>query len=377
MSALHDTARRFGEEVIAPHAEAWNTAGSVPRSYFAQAGTAGLCGLLVPTALGGAGASMRSFGEVLEILSRHCLASTFALVVHNNLANAIARHGNDEQRERYLTAMLAGNSIGAFLLTEPMAGSDAAAIKTRAVRGEHGWTLTGSKAWVSNAQNADLLAVYADAERGAQSGMASFLVDAGMPGVEVGAPYALFGGHALGAAAVSLDQCTVAPGAMMAAPGEGLRAALRGIDLARIAVGAMCCGVMASALGEALAYTNERRAFGQRLRNFQGLEWKLADCATDLEAARALTYRAADQLDQGEDASLVAAHAKKFAADVAFRRVADCMQALGANGLMRSRPLARHLEAAKIAQYVDGTSEIQNVVISRRLDAAYGNPQSA
>ena len=368
---LKPDATAFGRDVIEPGAETWNAAGTVPRDFFEQAGERGLCGLLVPESLGGAGLSMSAFCATLEQLAGHCLSSTFALIVHNNLANAIARFGSDEQRDRYLAPMLGGECIGAFLLTEPGAGSDAGAIQTSAATSTSGWTLNGTKAWVSNAQQADLLAVYAQVADGERTGIASFLVERSARGLTVGPAYALFGGHALGAASVQLNECVVGPDSVMAQPGDGLRAALGGIDIARIAVAAMCCGIISRSLAEAIRYTQTREAFGRTIDNFQGLQWKLADCATDLEAARALTRSAAEEYEHNGATALAAAHAKKFAANAAFTRVADCMQIAGADGLRRTQPYARHLEAAKIAQYIDGTSEIQNIVISRHLASSY------
>lgn len=361
-------ARRFGADTIEPQAEAWNTAGHVPRSYFEQAAAEGLCGLRVPAELGGAGLSNADTAETIATLARHCFASAFALVVHNNLAGAIAAQGSAAQRERYLPAMLRGEAIGAFLLTEPGAGSDASAITTRARRDGDGWIIDGRKAWVSNAATADVLSVYAQtADDGDANGIASFLVDARVPGVHREPGYALLGGHAIGAAGVTFEGCRVTADALMIPPGEGFRAAMRGIDFARVVVAVMCAAALARSLEVAADYVAGRAAFGRTIGDLQGVQWMLAECATDLEAARLLGREAARLLDAGEPATVAAAHAKKFATRVAFARIADCMQVMGAAGLSRDYPLARLLEAAKIAQYVDGANEIQNVVIARAL----------
>ncbi|MGE0484651.1 MAG: acyl-CoA dehydrogenase family protein [Gammaproteobacteria bacterium] len=368
-AAVLEAARAFGADVIEPNAEAWNDAGSVPRAFFRDAAAAGLCGLLVPAEHGGTGLDPTGFTAVLEILARHCLASTFALVVHNNLAAAIARHGSALHWSRYLAPMLAGERIGAFLLTEPGAGSDAQAIALRARREDTHWVLDGDKAWISNAAHGDVLCAYAQTEPGTRArGIAAFLVDGAQAGVSRSATYELLGGHALGTGGFSFRDCRIEDDAMLHAPGAAFRAAMAGIDLARCAVAAMCCGLLTRALDEALAYTTARRAFDTHVADFQAVQFMLADCATDLEAARALTARAVAAPAAG--ATLAAAHAKKFATRVAFERVATCMQVMGAAGLERSRPLARHLAAAKIAQYLDGASEIQNVVIARALVGA-------
>lgn len=361
-------ATTFARTVIAPAAEAWNDAGSVPRAYFGEAAAAGLTGLTVPERDGGRGLGAAGYAAVLGVLARECMASTFALVVHNNLAAAIAQHGSSAHRARYLEAMLAGEAVGAFLLTEPDAGSDAQAITTAATRTATGWVLTGAKAWISNATTADVLCVYAQTEAGSGArGMACFLVDAGLPGVRRLPAYALLGGQALGTGGFEFDACQLDDAALLHAPGTAFRAALGGIDVARLAVAAMCCGMLERALDIALDYTAARPAFGQSIADFQGVQWMLADCATELEAARALTAHAAAVVDSGGGAAVLAAQAKKFASAVAFRQIANCMQVMGAAGLGRDYPLARQLAAAKIAQYLDGATEVQNVVIARSL----------
>ena len=365
-------ARVFGREVIEPDAETWEFGGTLPRDYFEAAAAHGLCGLRVATADGGAGLSLGEFAEVVEVLARHCLASAFALVVHNNLAAAIAAAGSVAQRERFLPGMLEGRSIGAFLLTEPGVGSDAQALQTSAIPRDGGWRLEGSKAWVSNSLQADVLCVYAQTELGAGArGVAAFLVEREQEGVFHDGCHEIIGGHALGAGVISFEGCLLDNTQQLFAPGEGLRRALEGIDIARVAVAAMSCGTLARALSEALRYTRKRQAFGGALAEQQGVQWMLADAATDLEAARGLVREAVAAVDGGSGFSLAAAHAKKFATRVAFARIADCAQVMGAAGMLRDYPLARHLAAAKLAQYLDGATEIQNVVIARALEKNY------
>lgn len=367
-------AASFGREVIEPGCEAWQEAGSVPRGLFAQAADAGLLGLVVPTALGGAGLGAQGYVAVLEQLARHCLATTFALVVHNNLAGAIALAGPASAREGYLAGMLRGEIVGAFLLTEPGAGSDAAAITTTATANADGWRLDGSKAWITNARTADLLCVYAQTrEIGDARGIASFLVPANLPGVAQRRPHDIAGARALGVGGFDFSAVALAADALFAPAGTAFANAMRAINLARAGVAGMCCGMLARAIGEALSYTERRRAFGRTIGDFQAVKFLLADCATELEAARALTRAATAVLDAGGDATLACAHAKKFATRVALTRIADCMQVTGAAGLGREFPFARHLAAAKVAQYLDGATEIQNVVIARGLRASYGD----
>jgi len=367
-ASLVESARTFAADQVAPHAAGWEWERRVPVETFRAAAQAGLAGMLVPEALGGPGISLTALARVMEELAACSLPFAFMLVVHNNLAGNIARNGTPEQQARYLPGMLRGERIGAFCLTEPGAGSDAAAIATSARPEGTEWRLDGRKSWVSNGAVADVLSVYAqtDPAMGAR-GIACFLVDGGHGGWEREPPYRLLGGHALGASGLAFNDCRVPASQVLQPAGKAFRSAMEGIDLARAVVGAMCCGMMRTGLNTALRYAAQRQVFGGPLSHQQGVRWQLADVATDLEAARLLTYNATRALDAGENATLPAAHAKKFATRAAHSGLSACMQALGADGLKDDHPLAQHLVGAKIAQYLDGTTEIQNVVISRAL----------
>lgn len=369
-SKLLETARAFAADEIAPNAADWERGRAFPRATFTAAAETGLCGLMVPAALGGQGAGIGAVARIVEVLAAADFGFTFSLVVHNNLAGNIAKNGSDAQKERYLPDLLSGRKVGAFLLTEPGAGSDAAAIATRARRAGEDWVIDGEKAWVTNAAAADVLSVYVqtDPEAGWR-GVACLLVDADTKGVRRGDPYDLIGGHAMGVGGIAFNACRIGPQASFIGPGDAFKAAMGGIDIARALVGAMCCGMMTAALDTALAYAGERRAFGRATIEFQGLQWLLADVATNLEAARLLTGKAIEHLAAGEAASVAAAHAKKFATRAALTGIADCMQAMGAAGARADYPLGRHLAGAKLAAFIDGTTEIQNLVIGRALVA--------
>ena len=370
---LVEIARTFAAEHITPYAADWELNRTVPVKTFREAAAVGLSGVLVPKELGGQGASHMAAAKVLEELAGACFAFTFGLWVHNNMLNAIARNGTPEQIARYVPAMLAGERIGAFCLTEPGAGSDAAAITTRAEESANGWRLSGEKAWVTNGTHADVFGVYAQTNP-AQGwrGIASFLVSGDTPGLVREAPYTLLSGHAMGVTGLRLTDCSVPEADLLFSPGDGFKAAMRGINMARTFVAASCCGILTTSLKTALTYSAKRQAFGKPLLAFQGLQWELADVATDLEAARLLTYQAAVALDQGQEAVMEAAHAKKFATRVALTGVSQCMQAMGAAGLRTDTPLGRHLASAKMTHYLDGATEIQNMVISRTLLKEYG-----
>ena len=368
-----NAARAFARDVIEPSAAAWEAAGGVPREAFREAATHGLCRLTIPESMDGHGLGAPAMALVVEALATACMASAFALTVHNNLARGIARYGSTAQQQRWLPDLSAAKQIGAFLLTEPQGGSDAAAIATTARRDGSNWRLDGDKAWVSNAATADLLSVYAQTDTSAGwRGIACFVVAAGTEGVIREPVYRLLGGHALGTGGFRFEGCRISGDDLLVPPGEGFKAALVGVDFARITVAAMCCGMMQKSLEVALDHGAKRRAFGKSVLEHQAVQSLLADTATDLEAARLLTARAATLLENGTGGhALAAAHAKKFATRAALSRIADCMQAMGANGFRADYPLARHLTAAKMAQYLDGTTEIQNVVIGRAITQPY------
>lgn len=366
--ALVETARAFAAERVAPHAAGWEERREVPRETLRAAAAAGLACPLVSVEAGGPGLGHRAVARLYEELAAADMAFAFSLAVHGNLAANIARNGSARQVERYLPAMLAGERFGAFCLTEPGAGSDAAAIVTRAAPDGDGWRLDGEKAWVTNGVHAEILSVYAQTDPGkGWRGIACLLVDGDAAGLGREPAYSLMGGHAMGTAGITLKDCRVGDEALLLGPGEGFKAAMTGINLARTIVGAMCCGMLRSGLETALSVATERRAFGRATASFQGLQWMLADVATDLEASRLLTYRAAAVLDRGGAAVVEAAHAKKFATRAALKGLAECMQAMGAVGYRADQPLGRHLACAKMAQFLDGTTEIQNVVIARSL----------
>ena len=373
-ASLNNAAVDFARRVILPNTHHWEKLGRVPYEAYEQAGEAGLCGLRVPEAYGGQGLDVAGMAAVMEILAAQSLSAAFSFVVHNNHAAFVASHGNAGHRARYLDDLLAGRKVGAFLLTEPQAGSDAQAIATTAVQTDAGWVINGEKAWVSNATFADVLSVYVQTEPGSGSrGIAAFLIEASHPGVRLTDPYDLLSGHALGAGGVVFDDCEVGDEALVLGPGEAFAAALGGIDIARINVAAMCCGMLDECLRIAVRHAGRRLAFGQPVLDFQGLEWELADAATDLAAARALTNAAIESSVAGDPgAGEAAAHAKKFATRAAFDGISACMQAMGAVGYTTQYPLARHLAGAKMAQYLDGTTGIQNVVISRAMRRRYG-----
>ncbi len=366
-------AAAFAARDVRPHAAGWEKARALPAEMFERAAAAGLTSAILPREVGGAGIGMLCAARMAEALAAADFGFAFALKVHANAANAVARRGTDEQRHRLLPGMIDGRRIGAFCLTEPAVGSDATAITCAARQETGGWAVTGEKAWVTNGVNADVMSVYVqtDAQAGWR-GIANVLVEGDFPGLSRAAPYDLMGGHAAGLCGLTFEDCRIPDANLLIAPGEGFKAAMAGINMARMFVAALCCGMLAECLDRALAYGAGRMAFGRPILANQGLQWELADVATDLEACRRLTEHAARTLDAGEVGITECAHAKKFATRAAVRGISACMQAMGAAGLRAEEPFGRHFAAAKMCEFLDGTTEIQNVVISRSLLRPHG-----
>jgi alkylation response protein AidB-like acyl-CoA dehydrogenase len=375
-----DEAITFAETHVRPMAETWERERRFAAEAFAALAEAGLAGLLVPEALGGRGVGEVALTRILEELAAVDLGAAFSAVVHNNMARAVANSGNDHLIDELLPKLVSGELLGAFLLTEPGVGSDAAAITCTATQDGDEWVINGEKAWVTNASDTNALNVYATTDPdGGHRAIVSIVVDPEAPGVTRIEPYELLGAHAMGTGGFRFEDVRAPVNNTLSPVGEAFGAAMVGIDLARVLVGAMCCGMVRSSLEVALRYTGDRQLFGSAVADKQGIQWMLAEVATDLEAARLLTFRAARQLQDGEDATIMAAHAKKFAARMAEQRISDCMQVMGAAGYRRSEenPLPRHLAAAKLTGYIDGATEIQNVVIARRLWSDLDKPVTA
>ena len=371
---LIETARQFAQTHIRPNAATWERERRFPKDLHKLAAQQGLTLGLLPPEHGGSGISYLAVGRIAEELAAGCLSFALPLVAHNYVAWSIAFKGTPEQRARYLPPMLKGELMGNFSLTEPGAGSDAAAISTVARKTDKGWALTGRKAWCTLGSEADFFIVYAQTEPGSGArGISLFLVDGAAPGLEREPAYDLIGGHALRLSGLSFTDTPVPAENLLVGPGEGLKFALYAIDYARAYVASMVCGMLRSGLEEALDYVAARPAFGRHVADFQGVQWMLADVATNLEAARLLADHAIATLQRDDGTGTVAAaHAKKFATRVALEGLSACMQVMGANGMKAEHSVGRHFACAKMAQFLDGTTEIQNVVISRAMLKPYG-----
>jgi len=362
-----DKAKEFADEHLKPHAEHWEQARQQPEDTLRLA-ISQFAGIRIPEELGGNGSSAATIARVYEELAKIDIGFTCALAVHNIVTIAASLIENTALRDRNLGKLISGEAIGAFLLTEPDIGSDATSIQTSAIEEKGKFFINGSKAWVTNGVNADILAVFAQTIPGSGAkGIAGFVIKPDTPGVSAKPAYNMLGNHAMGVNEFKFSNCTADAELMAFAPGAGFKAAMDGIDVARFGVAAMCNGALEGGLNTAIDYAKKRKAFGRPIINHQGLQWQLAEAATQLEASRMLTYRVAEMIDRGENATVMAAHAKKFATRAAFEGLSTAMQAMGANGLLRENPLARQMSGARVTHYMDGTTEIQNIVIGRSL----------
>ena len=362
-----DRANLFANEHLKPYAEQWEQSRQQPEKTLRMA-IAQFAGVLIPKDLGGNGGSAATISRVYEELAKIDIGFTGALAVHNNVTVAASLIKNRALIDRYLGKLMSGEAIGAFLLTEPHVGSDATSIQMSAIEKNDKYIMNGSKAWVTNGENADLLAVFAQTIPGSSAkGIAGFVIKADMPGISAKPAYNMLGNHAMGVNELIFSNCIADAESMAFAPGAGFKAAMYGINVARFGVASMCNGALEGGLNTAVDYAKKRETFGRPIIKHQGLQWQLAEVTTQLEASRMLTYRVAEIMDNGENATVMAAHAKKFATRAAFEGLSTAMQVMGANGLLRENPLARQMSGARVTYYMDGTTEIQNLVIGRSL----------
>lgn len=392
--ALFARVEKFQATTVSTNAADWEYRDHSPSlSALREAAQLGLTGIEVERPQGGLGLGFREKVRVAEILSRQSMAFAFSIINSQNVAVRLSSIGTVAHRMELLPDLLSGNRFGATALTEPGVGSDLTALTTTATRSGAGWRLTGEKAWITNAAVADVFLCYAQTEPGSgAAGIACFVIQADRPGFTRTTPYDLVSGSTMGVGGFDLSDYEASDSDMIVAPGEGFSTAMAGVNGARIYVAAMCCSMVRSALYEAVSHGRQRSTFGRNLLEHQGLAWMLVDVANRLEAAEALTARAVDAYEayhrsyqpdrtgagsQTDDRNLGAviagaAHAKKFAAEMAEPALATCMQAMGAEGLRQSHPVGRHLAESRLAHYVDGTTQIQNERLARMLDDLYG-----
>jgi len=362
---IRDLARRFADEEIAPHAASWDREHTFPREVFAALGELGLMGVCVPEEHGGAGADFLAYALVLEEISRADAGVGVTVAVHTSAGTLpLLAHGTAEQAQRMVPPLAQGHELAAFALTEPGSGSDAGAMRTRA----DGERLSGTKQWVTNGSHAHSFLVFArDAEAGDRP--SAFVVRRGAEGFAATREEEKMGLNSSSTADLSFE---ATPGERLGAPGAGLRIALQTLDGGRIGIAAQAVGIAQAALDVASVYARERHAFGRPIGGFGAIQQKLADMQTEIEAARALVWRAARLKEAGRPHSVEGAQAKLFASRVARHWTGEAIQVLGGYGYTKDFPAERYYRDAKVTEIYEGTSEIQRLVIARALlgDAA-------
>jgi len=372
VAAILRTASAFAQDVLAPNGGIWERERRQPETVLRDAIRL-FSDIAVPEPLEGRGLGLRTLVTCYEVLAAKDLGFTCALAVHNAVTAAVSAIPDRALVDRYLPALMAGRAIGAFSLTEPHAGSDAAAIRCEARETAQGFTVTGSKAWVTNGTHADLMLTFCQSDATQRAGgIVGLVIRRDLPGVTVSAPLDLIGSHAMGTTDLAFSDTPVPRDHLAFGPGQGFAAAMSGLNVARIGVAAMCNGALAGAIEQATRYATGRQAFGKPIFENQGIQFPLAEVATTLEASRALTERAAALQDGGQNATIAAAHAKKYATRAAFLGISQCLQVLGANGLKDEIGLGRQLASSKVCEFMDGTTEIQNLVIARSLAKNFG-----
>lgn len=350
-------ARRFAEERVAPQAAAWDREHRFPTEVFSQLGELGLMGVCVPAELGGAGADFLSYVLVLEELSRADAGVGVTVAVHTSAGTLpLIAHGSSDQAERLVPPLAQGHELAAFALTEAEAGSDAGALRARCVDGR----LSGAKQWITNGSHAHVFIVFAREE----AGISAWVVRRGAAGFRPTREEEKLGLNSSSTADLAFAET---PAERLGAPGGGMRIALATLDGGRIGIAAQAVGIAQAALDLATGYARERRAFGAPIGSFQAIQHKLADMQTEIEAARALTWRAARLKDAGRPHTVEGAQAKLFASGVARRQTGEAIQVLGGYGYVKEFPAERYYRDAKVTELYEGTSEIQKLVIARAL----------
>ncbi|TML67190.1 MAG: acyl-CoA dehydrogenase [Actinobacteria bacterium] len=361
-------AREFAEAEIVPEAAAWDREHRFPRDLFTKLGELGLMGVCVAEEHGGAGADFLSYVLVLEELSRADAGVGVTVAVHTSAATLpIVAFGTEEQKSRFVPALARGETIGAFALTEPDSGSDAGSLRTTAVPDGDGWLLSGSKQWCTNGSHAGVFLLFArtDAAIEGARGVSAFVLD--RDHVEVTREEEKLGLNSSSTADLRLDRVRVGRDRLLHEENRGFAVAMATLDGGRIGIAAQAVGIARAAYETARAYALERRQFGRRIAEFQAIQFKLADMATEIDAARLLTHRAAWLKQQGQPHKEEGAKAKLFASEMARRQTAEAIQILGGYGYTKEFPVERYFRDAKITEIYEGTSEVQRLVIARSI----------
>ena len=366
--AFQETARQFAQDEWLPHAAGWDKREEFPKEALRKAAALGFAGIYVTDQFGGSGLTRLDATIIFEELAAACVSTAAYLSIHNMAAWMIDRFGSEETRRRFLPKLMTMEHFASYCLTEPGSGSDAAALRTQAGRDGDHYVLNGAKAFISGGGRSDVYVVMVRTGEAGPKGISCLVVENGTAGLSFGKQEEKLGWHTQPTAMVNFTDCRVPVANRLGAEGEGFSIAMMGLDGGRLNIGACSLGGARACWEAARGYLLERRQFGQRLADFQALQFKLADMATELDAARLMLRRAALNLDHGDtDATLHCAMAKRLATDAGFAVCNEALQLHGGYGYLRDFPIERYLRDVRVHQILEGTNEIMRVIIARRL----------
>jgi alkylation response protein AidB-like acyl-CoA dehydrogenase len=366
---LRRAVREFAEAEIRPHVMEWDEAQHFPMDLLPKLASLGLMGITFDERYGGSGMTAVDYCICIEELARVCPGIALSVAAHNGLCTShISMFGTDAQKEQYMPRLVRGEVLGAWGLTEAGAGSDAAGMRTTAVRQGECWVINGAKTFITHGKIGGVMVVVAVTDRSKGSrGMSAFIVEHGMQGMSAGKKENKLGMRASDTSEVIFENCRVAPTNLLGDEGQGFINTLQVLDAGRIGIAALSVGLAQGAYEAARNYSKERRQFGQPIASFQAIQWKLADNATRIEAARLLTYRAAYLRDRGVRTTRESSIAKLFASEIAVKAADDCVQIHGGYGFVKDYPAEKYFRDVKLLTIGEGTSEIQRLVIARQL----------
>jgi len=366
--AIEDVARRFSLARLAPFAAEWDETSHFPVDRLKEAAGLGFAGIYVKSDVGGSEMSRLDAAIIMEELSAGCTSTAAFISIHNMASWMIDRYGSEAQRQRFLPSLTTMEKIASYCLTEPGSGSDAAALKTRAVKDGDDYVLNGSKAFISGAGVSDVYVCMVRTGEDGPKGISCLVVEKGMQGLSFGKKERKMGWNSQPTAQVIFEDCRVPVANRIGAEGEGFRIAMSGLDGGRINIGACSVGTARAALEEAMAYVKDRKQFGRAIADFQVTQFKLADMATELEASRLMIRSAASALDKRDPrATMLCAMAKRFATDTGSRIANDALQLHGGYGYLKDFPAERHVRDLRVHQILEGTNEIMRVIVSREM----------
>lgn len=367
--ALQEVARRFAAERIAPNARTWDREGAIPQEIIAELGKLGFLGIFIPEEYGGCGFGDTEATVIMEEIARHCGGTALMLDAHNALCCAhLVRGANDEQKKTYFPRLATGDILGAWALSEPGCGSDAAALQTSAELDGDSWVLNGSKHWITNGHSAGVYVVMAKTTpEGGAKGISAFIVERDTPGFSIGPKEDKMGMRASDTVGLTFDNCRIPKGNLCGELNGGFVDAMKVLERGRITISALSLGLARGAFEEALRYSQERHAFGKPLFEHQSIQFMLADMAVEIDAGRLLTRKAAVLSDEGRPSNIEASIAKLQTSEMATKICLDAIQIHGGNGYTKDFPVERYMRDAKLCEIGEGSSQIQRLIIARDM----------